>query len=152
MVLKYAPQSCRKDRDIVLEAVKQNGWALQFAHKDLCKGDPEFVQTAVKTDWSALLYAPCELKVDRNVLLEAASQLSVGDGEAATRWKAWIAEAQEGDLSIPASNFLQFDSLPQLHCANWPHVRLQTPWHEAQGSEAKAGPRYRCPVPKIPSS
>ena len=56
-----------------LKAVKQNGWALEFASDEL-KNDREVVLEAVKEKGSAgfaLEYASEELKNDRKVVLEA---------------------------------------------------------------------------------
>ena len=56
-----------------MEAVKQDGFALQFASAEL-KGDREIVMEAVKQDWRALQYASAELKGDREIVMEAVAQ------------------------------------------------------------------------------
>ena len=33
--LQYASQELTRDREVVMEAVRQNGWALQFASEEL---------------------------------------------------------------------------------------------------------------------
>jgi hypothetical protein len=54
----------------ILEAVKQNGRALQFASVEL-KNDKEVVLEAVKNDGHAFEYASDELKNDKDVVLKA---------------------------------------------------------------------------------
>jgi hypothetical protein len=59
------------DREIVLEAVKQDGCALEYAD-DSFKADREVVLDAVKMPFSnALLFADDTLKADREIVLEA---------------------------------------------------------------------------------
>ena len=65
-----------KDRDEVLAAVKQNGWALEDADESLQK-DREIVMAAVKQDGSALEYADDTLKADREVVLAAVKQSDI---------------------------------------------------------------------------
>jgi len=67
----------RADREIVLAAVRQNGYALTYATEAL-KGDREIVLTAVQKDGVALKYATEALKSDRDVVLTAVQQ----DGDA----------------------------------------------------------------------
>ena len=55
------------DREIVMEAVKQSGNALQYASAEL-KGDREFMMEAVKQVGHALSYASAELKKDREIM------------------------------------------------------------------------------------
>eukprot|EP00971_Amphidinium_carterae_P264976 5256374-Amphidinium_carterae.1 len=43
--LRFAAEECKADREIVLAAVKQNGYALQYAAGD-CKNDREIVLAA----------------------------------------------------------------------------------------------------------
>ena len=59
-----------KDRDEVLAAVKEDGYALQHADESFRK-DREIVLAAVKKDWEALEYADDSFKADREVVLEA---------------------------------------------------------------------------------
>ncbi len=47
LALKYASDELKRDRTLVLEAVKQNGNALEAASYDL-QGDKEIVQQAVR--------------------------------------------------------------------------------------------------------
>ncbi|KKM05395.1 hypothetical protein LCGC14_1754510, partial [marine sediment metagenome] len=54
--LKYVPADLKKNKEIVLTAVKQNGGTLQYAHEDL-KKDKEIVLAAVKQEGRALEYA-----------------------------------------------------------------------------------------------
>ena len=63
--LEFASRDLQNDREIVLEAVKNNGWALQNALEDL-KNDRVIVLKAVKINGYALQYDASEdLKKDR---------------------------------------------------------------------------------------
>ncbi len=67
-------ESLKKDREIVLVAVKQHGWALEYADESL-KQDREIVLAAVQQhDGSALEYADESLKQDREIVLAAVQQ------------------------------------------------------------------------------
>ena len=68
-VLEYADEELKKDRDIVLAAVKQHGYALQYA--DLLRKDREIVMAAVKNFGRALRFADPELKKDSGIVLAA---------------------------------------------------------------------------------
>ena len=61
----------KKDKEIVLAAVKQDGCALEFADDSL-KKDKEIVIAAVKQDGLALQYADDIFKKDKEVVLEGA--------------------------------------------------------------------------------
>ena len=61
------------DREVVLAAVKQNGWAIQYASVQL-KADREVVLAAVKQNGLALNYASVELRADREVVLAAVEE------------------------------------------------------------------------------
>ncbi len=63
------PRELRNDKEVVLEAVKQYGWALSYASKEL-RNDKEVVLEAVKKDGRALEYASKELQNDKEVVLE----------------------------------------------------------------------------------
>ena len=57
----------------VMEAVKKNGNALQYASAEL-QDDWEIVMVAVKQNGNALQYASAELKGDREIVMEAVAQ------------------------------------------------------------------------------
>jgi len=59
------------DENIVLEAVKQNGLALQHASNEL-KSSYKFILEAVKQNPVALLHASSELQKNTNLIIEAA--------------------------------------------------------------------------------
>ncbi|NGX44273.1 MAG: hypothetical protein K1060chlam3_00439, partial [Candidatus Anoxychlamydiales bacterium] len=63
----------KKDKEIVLAAVKQNGWAIQYAHEDL-KKDKEIVLAAVKQNGNTLSSAHEELTKDKEIVLAAVKQ------------------------------------------------------------------------------
>ncbi len=71
--LEYTSDELKNDKEVVLEAVKQNGHALYFASKRL-RDDKEVVLEAVKQDAMALEYTSDELKNDKEVVLEAVKQ------------------------------------------------------------------------------
>ena len=75
--LQFAHEDLKKDKQVVMQAVKQDGEALQFAHEDLRK-DREFVMQAVKQDCKALYFAHEDLRKDKQVVMQAVKQ----DGEA----------------------------------------------------------------------
>ena len=68
--LQYAAEQLKRDREVVLVAVKQSsrGGALQYAAEEL-KRDREFILAAVKQNSGALQYAAEEFKHDREVVL-----------------------------------------------------------------------------------
>ena len=72
----YAARALRADREVVLEAVKQNGEALAYAVEEL-RADREVVLEAVRQNVAAFPYAAKALCADREVLLVAVS-LRVG--------------------------------------------------------------------------
>lgn len=79
--LDYASRRLKADRGIMLEAVKRDGWALKFAPEGASvRADKDVVLAAVGNDGSALQEASPELQQDRAVLLKAISQLK-GRGE-----------------------------------------------------------------------
>ncbi len=61
--LWFACEELRYDREVVMEAVKQNGGALRFASQEL-KGDRETEREAVKQNGRALEFASEELRRD----------------------------------------------------------------------------------------
>ena len=71
--LEHAAPKLKADRDIVLTAVKQNGLALQYASTEL-QNDREVVLAAVQQDGGALYYASAELQDDRATVFAAVQQ------------------------------------------------------------------------------
>ena len=63
-------------KESVLEAVKRNGWALQYA-SDKLKADRKIVLEAVKQNGEVLQFASKELKADRKVVLEADKKIAL---------------------------------------------------------------------------
>ena len=73
--LKYAGEELRADKEVVMTAVKQNGYyALEHASEEL-RGDREVVLAAVKNNGSALEYASEELKKDPEFMKEVEQYL-----------------------------------------------------------------------------
>ena len=56
MALEHASDALRNDRQLVLEAVRQNGLALEYA-SDALRNDREVVDGAVRQNGTALAYA-----------------------------------------------------------------------------------------------
>ena len=71
--LTYATDEQRADREVVLAAVAQNGYALRYASVEL-RADREVVLAAVAQDGDALQFASVELRADREVVLAAVAQ------------------------------------------------------------------------------
>jgi hypothetical protein len=74
--LRYAHASLQSDKDIVMEAVKQDNRALQCAHASLLE--------AVKQDGRAVEYADASLQADKDIVVVARSEgvePTVGHGE-----------------------------------------------------------------------
>jgi len=68
--LQYASIELRNDRDVVLVAVSQNGWALQYELRDNVK----VVISAVTQNGCALYYASNQLCNNKNIVCNAVSQ------------------------------------------------------------------------------
>ena len=66
----YKLKDFQNDRDVVLAAVQQNGFALKYASEEL-KKDREIVLAAVRQNGYALEYASEHLKADRMIVLVA---------------------------------------------------------------------------------
>lgn len=65
--LQYASQELRADKEIVMNAVAKNGYALAFASSSL-KNDKEVVRAAVAQNGAALQYASTTLKSDKDIV------------------------------------------------------------------------------------
>ena len=70
LAFKYADESFKKDKEIVLIAVKKYGRSLEYAD-DSFKKDKNIVLAAVKQDGLALEYADKKLRADKKIILEA---------------------------------------------------------------------------------
>jgi histidinol phosphatase-like PHP family hydrolase len=71
--LQYASEELRNDREVVLEAVKTDNYAFEDA-SDALKADREVVLEVVRKHGHALQWASNELKNDPEVVLEAVKQ------------------------------------------------------------------------------
>eukprot|EP00439_Symbiodinium_sp_Y106_P044816 s511_g5.t1 len=71
--LDYASEDFRADKEVVLEAVQQKSFALQFASEGL-RADKEVVLAAVKQFGRALGFASEGLRADKEFVLEAVQQ------------------------------------------------------------------------------
>ena len=89
------------DLEVVLTAVSKNGWALRFASTEL-RADREVVLASVAKDGWALKYASAKLRADREVVLAAVAQdgcaLQYASDELSADREAVLAVvAQDGD-------------------------------------------------------
>ena len=83
--LGYAAEELRGDRDVVLAAVRHDGYALQFASDEL-KDDKEIVLTAIETyEGDVLEYASERLKDDKETVLAAVKRCGDSIGFASER-------------------------------------------------------------------
>jgi Domain of unknown function (DUF4116) len=71
--LEYADESFKKDKDVVMAAVTQNGYALKYADESF-KKDKDVVMAAVTYDHSTLQYADRSLKRDKEFVMAAVTQ------------------------------------------------------------------------------
>merc|ERR1739845_27643 len=76
MVLRYASQDVRADRQIVMEAVRSNGLSLEFASGDL-RGEQRVATEAVRQNGLSLQFASVWLRAEPDVPLEAMAQLGI---------------------------------------------------------------------------
>lgn len=70
VMLRDADESCKKNKKLFLEAVRQNGKLLEYADESL-KRDKDVVLAAVRQSSHALKYADETLKNDKTIVLEA---------------------------------------------------------------------------------
>ena len=80
-----------KNRDEVLEAVKQNGGFHPLASKEF-KGDKELIKAAVSSNGDALEYASNDLRNDKEIVYEAIKQSAWAIKFASEELKAEIGE------------------------------------------------------------
>ena len=71
--LEYASKDLRADKEVVLAAVKQKGWAIHCASEDLRK-DKKVVLAAVRQKGCALKFSSEDLRKDKEVVLEAVKE------------------------------------------------------------------------------
>jgi len=71
--LQFANEEFKNDKDIVLAAIKQEGYALQFASEKL-KNNKYIVLEAVKQNGYALEFASEKIKNDKDIVLVAVKQ------------------------------------------------------------------------------
>lgn len=72
-LLEYADQSLKRDRDVVLAAVRRYGYALKYADETL-KRDKTIVLEAVNSSGDALKFASAELRSDKEIVMAAVRQ------------------------------------------------------------------------------
>jgi len=87
----------KKDREVVFEAIKQNGYALKYADDSL-KKDKEVVFEAVKQNGYALQYSDEQLKQDKLFLNSCIDYLIMS-------MSIWLSD-KEGSVSIKDLNLI----------------------------------------------
>jgi hypothetical protein len=75
-ILEYASDRIKNDREVILNAVKNNGKILRFASDEL-KNDREIVLIAVKNWGLSLQYGSKNLRADKEVVLAAMKENSL---------------------------------------------------------------------------
>ncbi|MBR3325322.1 MAG: DUF4116 domain-containing protein [Clostridia bacterium] len=65
-VIAYASNKLHADKELMLEAVKQDGQLLYYASKEL-RDDKEVVGEAIKNKWLILKYASKRLRSDEDI-------------------------------------------------------------------------------------
>jgi len=73
MALEYAADPLKADKEVVLTAVTENGYALSYA-ADALKASKEVVMAAVTEDGNALQYASTQLREDKEVVKAAVTK------------------------------------------------------------------------------
>lgn len=76
MALHFAHEEVRSDKEVVTKAVEKNGFALQFA-SETSQGDKEIVMQAVRQNGRALQFASGTLRGDKDVVMAAVRQNSM---------------------------------------------------------------------------
>jgi hypothetical protein len=69
-LLKFVDHKLKADKEVVLAAINQNGFALKFAAENL-RADKEVVLSAVNKNGSTLEYASENLRADKDIVLAA---------------------------------------------------------------------------------
>ena len=72
-IISLSDEKLKVDKEVILAAVKQNGYALQYADEKL-KANKEVILAAVKQDGNTLQYADKKLKTNKEVVLAAVKQ------------------------------------------------------------------------------
>ena len=73
IALQYASEDIKKNRDVALAAVMQDGTAYLYVDPSL-RADPEIAYHAVKGKWQLLALVPDEARADAKIVLQAVAQ------------------------------------------------------------------------------
>jgi hypothetical protein len=71
-MISFVPEDCRTD-EICMDAIKQNGWALDFVNEKL-KNNRDIVEMAAINKGDALEFAPTHFRSDREIVLSAVKE------------------------------------------------------------------------------
>lgn len=78
-LLELASSELKKDKEVVLEAIKKDGTSLQYAEPELRK-DKEIVLEAIKNDGMSLQYADQELRANKEFVMQVFKQRQQQNG------------------------------------------------------------------------
>ena len=79
LYLEGAPEESRKDKEIVLAAVKSDGTTLQYA-ADALRGDREFLLEAVRATKASWLQKLCTEEMQKDAELKEEATKAAGEG------------------------------------------------------------------------
>ncbi|CAJ1330894.1 unnamed protein product [Effrenium voratum] len=74
MALQFASEALRCDREVVLEAARQDGCSVRFAFYQAFREDFDIMKEAIANDWRSYGYASNELKRNKDLALFAIEQ------------------------------------------------------------------------------
>eukprot|EP00971_Amphidinium_carterae_P162301 3217409-Amphidinium_carterae.1 len=103
--LQYAPESHRSDREVVLAAVKQDGLSLEYAAAP-CKSDREIVLAASTQNVKALQYACDALLEDTTFATEAKEKVCVIKVSMMSGRSCCLTVLRHDMVEVEASNFV----------------------------------------------
>ena len=117
--LRYAAAELLSDAEIVLAAVRRDGWALSVAAPELL-ANRDIVLAAVQQDGWALRYVPAEIATDRDIVLAAVKQngnaLKYAEWAQDDREIALAAVQQDGDAIKYVALSIRFEpEIVQAH-------------------------------------
>jgi hypothetical protein len=130
--LKHAFYSAhRDDKDLVLDAVRQDWRAIEFASARL-QGDREVVREALRQSWRTLEFVSEEIQGDREIMLEAVRQDSVAlryASEALRVDPTLVHEAQQRGMSLSSNG----DDISYPYPDAWSRAGAQIHSRQAPG-------------------
>ena len=110
MLSNILPNELRNNKEVVLEAVKQNGYALEYASKKL-RADKEFILAlmALRQSGWALEYTSAALKADKEVVMAAVQKRGRALQYASVALKAGQGGGDDGGRAALDCSRVRFD-------------------------------------------